>query len=83
MRKARGTGAWGRDEGIFRRHPTVSHWTTCALCGRELAAHALSRAAHAKRHVRDGEAIPRTEYGNDGPRTIWERVNKPAEVTRG
>jgi hypothetical protein len=68
----RGT-MYGRDEGIYRAHPKLPHRIICSLCGRELkSASALARAAHGKTHVRDGSAIARTEFGYDGPRTIYE-----------
>lgn len=64
--------AWARSEGIYRKVNNTA--LECDICGRRLNASALTRAAHGKKHVREGKAVVRTEYGLDGPRTIYEAI---------
>jgi hypothetical protein len=64
--------AWGRTEGIYRKHPEFATRVVCILCGKEMGATALARGAHGKVHVRKGEATARREYSYDGPRTVYE-----------
>lgn len=68
--KAANRIAWARDEGIYRKTNVAQ--LECLVCGRRLSSAVLPRSSHAKRHVREGKAVPRTEYGHDGPRTVYD-----------
>ncbi len=68
--------AWARTEGIYEAvvQSGGGQRLRCVLCAKEIGTNAVVRAAHGKKHVREGEAVTRTEYGYDGPRTIYERL---------
>jgi hypothetical protein len=67
---------WAHSEGIFEKVTNHPPTLRCTVCGMEISTSALTRASHGKRHVREGHAVARTEYGYDGPRTIYERVTR-------
>ncbi len=65
---------FGRDEGIWQALHGAEwdpHKVKCSLCGRVLSTSRLALAAHGWRHARNGEAIPSTEYSDNGPRTVF------------
>lgn len=81
--------AVARDEGIYRRRrgiiggvtdPFINPKLECLICGKVIGTSALSRASHGKKHVREGRAVARTEYGYDGPRTIYDLNPQSAGV---
>ena len=63
-----------RDEGIWRVVDGLTARIRCTVCGRELSSAVFPRSSHAKKHVREGKARARIEYGYDGPRTVYEPV---------
>lgn len=62
--------SWARSEGIYLKRDSTE--LECRICGRRVSSAVLPRSSHAKRHVREGKAVARTEYSYDGPRTVYD-----------